>query len=315
MATAPAAVDTRSLRRSRRNTEQLREIAFSGALFLALLVVLGVLVVLIMDVLTGGWPILSSRLGSFLSGPLSTDAEVAGVWLGILGSLQLAAIVALVAFPVGIGTAIYLEEYAPNSRWTRIIDLNIRNLAGVPSVVYGLLGLAIFVGVVNSGIFGMGAPKNVLAGGLTLSALVLPIVIITSAEAIRAVPRSLREGGYGVGATKWQVTRQLTLPSATPGILTGTILSLSRAIGETAPLLVVGGIVGSFSVGNKGLVERFFDDFTALPLVVFNWARFRGDIRDVAAPAAIVVLLVFTLALNAIAIALRNRYEKRTTSA
>jgi phosphate transport system permease protein len=214
--------------------------------------------------------------------------------------------VAIIAFPVGIMTAIYLEEYAPDNRMTRFINVNIRNLAGVPSVVYGLLGVAIFVIALQP----LTGGKTLIAGGITLAVLVLPIVIITSAEAIRAVPQSLREGGYGVGASRWQVTRQLVLPSATSGILTGTVLALSRALGETAPLILVGAVLGGFSTGNKDIVEQIFGRYTTLPVTVFDWARKpQADFRELTA-AAILVLLAITIFANAVAIIMRNRTEK-----
>ena len=166
--------------------------------------------------------------------------------------MVLTVIVAMVAFPIGIGTAIYLEEYAPDNRFTRFIRTNIRNLAGVPSIVYGILGFAVFVRFIDSiGLGGPGTGKNVLAGGITLAALVLPITIITASEALRAVPDSIREAGFGVGATRWEVIAHHVLPSAAPGILTGTVLTLARAFGETAPLLLVGAVTGFFSLGRE----------------------------------------------------------------
>ncbi len=180
-----------------------------------------------------------------LTNPLSSSPARAGVIQGLIGSALLAVIVALTAFPVGILTAVYLEEYAPGGRFSRFIDINIRNLAGVPSVVYGLLGLAVFVALMSN--TGKANGANILTGGLTLAVLILPLVIITSAEAIRAVPNAIREAGFGIGASRWQVVRKLVLPAATPGILTGTVLALSRALGETAPLILVGAVLGSFS--------------------------------------------------------------------
>jgi phosphate transport system permease protein len=214
--------------------------------------------------------------------------------------------VAILAFPVGIMTAIYLEEYAPDNRLTRFINVNIRNLAGVPSVVYGLLGLSIFVISLRDVTGG----RSMIAGGITLAILVLPIVIITSAEAIRAVPRPLREAGFGIGASRWEVTRLLVIPYAAPGILTGTVLSLSRALGETAPLILAGAVLGGFSTGGKDVVEQLFSRYTTLPVTIFDWARRpQADFRELTA-AAIVVLLVVTLLANAIAILLRNRFDQ-----
>jgi phosphate transport system permease protein len=203
-------------------------------------------------------------------------------------------------------TAIYLEEYAADTRLTRLINVNIRNLAGVPSVVYGLLGLAIFVLALRP----LTGGRSMIAGGLTLAVLVLPIVIITSAEAIRAVPRALREAGYGVGASRWEVTRLLVLPAAAPGILTGIVLALSRALGETAPLLLAGAVLGGFSTGGRSIFEQMFSDYTVLPVTIFDFARRpQQEFRELTA-AAIIVLLVVTLLANAIAILLRNRYER-----
>jgi len=245
---------------------------------------------------------------SFLSANVSGSAERAGVAQGIFGTLILAFITALIAFPLGVATAVFLEEYAPDNRFTRFVQLNIRNLAGVPSVVYGLLGLAIFVKLLSGATGG----RTLIAGGLTLAALVLPIVIITSSEAIRAVPRSLREGGYGVGATQWEVTKTLVIPNAFSGILTGTILSLSRAIGETAPLLLVGAVLGFFTTGSADLFQKFTASYTALPQIVYNWrGEAQTDFAISLTAAAIIVLLAITLLANLTAVLLRNRYEQR----
>ena len=195
--------------------------------------------------------------------------------------------VSLFAFPLGIMSAVYLEEYAPDNRLTRFINVNIRNLAGVPSVVYGILGLSVFV-IALAGVTG---GRSMISGGLTLAILVLPIVIITSSEAIRAVPQSLREGGYGIGASRWEVTRSLVLPAAAPGILTGTVLSLSRALGETAPLILVGAVLGGFSTGNQSLIEQVFGRFTAMPVIVYDWARKPQQAFVDLTAAAIIVLL------------------------
>jgi phosphate transport system permease protein len=283
-----------------------RGMAFQGLLLFALLFSLAVLATLIFDIVQRAAPVLAERGMDILTRPTSSQPAKAGVAQGIFGTAMMAAFVALFAFPIGIMTAIYLEEYARDSRLTRFIALNIRNLAGVPSVVYGLLGLSIFVlalGPLTGG-------RSMIAGGLTLAVLVLPIVIITSSEAIRAVPRALREAGYGVGASRWEVTRQLVLPAAAPGIMTGTVLALSRALGETAPLILTGAVLGGFSTGNKDIIEQVFGRFTVLPVTVFDWARRpQADFRELTA-AAIVVLLVITLLANAIAILLRNRFER-----
>ena len=208
----------------------------------------------------------------------------------------------------------YLEEYAPDTRLTRFVTLNIRNLAGVPSVVYGLLGLAVFVELLGTdrGGGGLTGGRSLLAGGLTLAILVLPIVIITASESIRAVPGALREGGYGLGATRSEVVRRLVLPNAAPGILTGTVLSLSRALGETAPLILTGAVLSNFfSTPNVGLAETVRGDYTALPVVIYNWARqAKPEFKNELAPAAILVLLAVTLFCNTAAVLLRNRYDK-----
>jgi phosphate transport system permease protein len=273
----------------------------------SLLFSLAILFILLADVLVRAVPVFAERGVGFLTAPLSSNPANAGVWQGIVGTAILGAIVSLLAFPFGIATAIYLEEYAGDTRMTRFIQVNIRNLAGVPSVVYGLLGLTVFVAVFGAITDTNG--RNVLAGGATLAVLVLPIVIITSIEALRAVPNTIREAGYGVGASRWEVTRSLVLPSAAPGVLTGTVLALSRALGETAPLVLVGAVMGSFS-GGGSIADLFTGSFTALPVIVYDWSRKPQDEFRALAAAAIVVLLVITLIANAIAIYLRNRYER-----
>jgi phosphate transport system permease protein len=277
-------------------------------LLLSLLVALVTLAVLLVDVFARGVPVFADRGVDFLTSPLSTRHATAGVIQGIVGTILIAVLVAIIAFPLGVMTAVYLEEYAPDNRLTRFITINIRNLAGVPSVVYGLLGLAVFVPLVAALAGGTG--RNVVAASITLAVLVLPIVIITSSEALRAVPRTLREAGYGVGASRWEVTSQLVLPSAFPGILTGTVLSLSRALGETAPLVIIGASATFFSTGDQSFLESLFGSFTALPMIVFGWStRPQEEFRALTA-AAIMVLLVVTLLANAITIFLRNRYER-----
>jgi phosphate transport system permease protein len=281
---------------------------FTAILLLSLLFTLAVLAVLVVDQLGRGVPVFLERGADFLTSPLSSRPTRAGVLQGIVGTALLAAIVSLLAFPIGILTAVYLEEYAPANRLTRFIDVNIRNLAGVPSVVYGLLGLAMFVSLFQ--VLGFGNGRNVLSGGLTLAVLILPLVIITSAEAIRAVPTTIREAGYGIGASRWQVVRTLILPSAAPGILTGTVLALSRALGETAPLILAGAVLGSFSTGGS-IADLFGGPYTALPIIVFDWARKPQDEFRALTSAAILVLLAITILANAIAIYLRNRFDRR----
>ena len=281
---------------------------FSALLLFSLLFSLALLTVLVADQLIRGLPVFAERGTTILTSPLSSSPARAGVIQGLIGSALLAVTVAITAFPVGILTAVYLEEYAPAGRLTRFIDVNIRNLAGVPSVVYGLLGLAVFVALLSN--VGKANGANVIAGGLTLAVLILPLVIITSAEAIRAVPSTIREAGYGIGASRWQVVRTLVLPSATPGILTGTVLALSRALGETAPLILVGAVLGSFSSG-RTLADLFTGPYSALPVIVYDWARKPQDEFRALTSAAIIILLVVTVLANGFAILLRNRYDRR----
>ncbi len=289
---------------------------FRSLLQSALVLTLVILAVLLVSVFADGWSQIGGRLGEFLSGTLrsqSKDAEL-GVHQGIYGSLWIAVSVAVLAFPIGIGAAIYMEEYAPRNRFTSFIEVNIRNLAGVPSVVYGLLGLAMLV---NGDIFGLDrltGGRSTLSAGITLAVLVLPIVIITSGEALRAVPNSLREGAYGVGATRWEMIRTQALPYAAPGILTGTLLSMARAVGEAAPLILVGAVTGRLG-DNPALLDlgALSERFTALPIVITSWTQQSGRDTGFAAAAAgaIVVLLVFVLIMNSAAIGLRNRFEKK----
>ena len=306
-ATAPSFDSTAGATQLKRHSADVSGMAFHIVLLLALLFSLGVLATLILSVLAGGLPVFAERGLSFLTSPTSANPDKAGVVQGLIGSILLTVIVALVAIPLGIMTAIYLEEYAPASRLSRFIDINIRNLAGVPSIVYGLLGFSVFVTLLAPVTGG----TTILSAGLTLAVLVLPIVIIASAEAMRAVPHELREGGYGIGGSRWQVTRELVLPAAMPGILTGTILALARAIGETAPLLLVGAVLGFFSSGNKGPLEQLFGRFTALPTLIYDWARRpQAEFRDLTS-AAIIVLLVITLFATAVSIILRNKTQRQ----
>ena len=236
---------------------------------------------------------------SFITSLPSRLASRAGIWPALIGSLWVLALTAAIAFPLGVGTAIWLEEYAPRNRLREIVQVNISNLAAVPSIVYGMLGLAVFVRAFAFG-------RSVLAGAATLALLVLPVIIIASQEAIRAVPGSIRQGAYALGATRWQVIRGQVLPLAFPGIMTGTILALSRAIGETAPLIVVGA-VGFISFAPDGPL----DEFTVLPIQIYDWiSRPQAEFHDLAA-GGIVVLLVVLLTMNAVAIWLRNRYQKQ----
>jgi len=288
-------------------------LAFQGALIFCLIACFAFLLVLLADVIGDGWVVFSDRGGEFLTSNLSSRPAQAGVWQAIKGSLMLAAFVVVISFPLGIATAVYLEEYARDTRLTRFITLNIRNLAGVPSVVYGLLGLAVFVELLGNDRSGGGLTggRTLLSGGLTLALLVLPIVIITASESIRAVPSSLREGGYGLGATQSDVVRSLVLPNAAPGILTGTVLSLSRALGETAPLILTGAVVSTFfATPNQSVADQIRGDYTALPVTIFTFARqAKPEFKNELAPAAILVLLAVTLLCNAVAVLLRARYD------
>ncbi|MDJ0960046.1 MAG: phosphate ABC transporter permease PstA [Acidimicrobiia bacterium] len=280
------------------------------ALLLALLSALAVLIVLLADVVRKGMPVLTDRGFEFVTGRLNPEASEAGILQGIMGSLALTVFVLVIAFPVGVGAAIYLEEYAHDNRVTRIIQANIRNLAGVPSIVYGLLGLAVFVKLLG----GMTGGRTVISGGLTLGVLVLPIMIITTAEAIRAVPQALREASYGVGATQWETIRHQVLPVAMPAILTGTVLTIARAFGESAPLLLAGARLSLFfsNSTDAGLWDLVSSEpYTALPIVVYNWARQPQKEFVELTAAAIIVLLILLLAVNAGAIVLRDRYERR----
>lgn len=284
---------------------------FEAVLILTLLVSMAVLVVLLLDVALDSRSVWGERtLGNFLTSQLSADPATAGIRQALVGSLILMIFTAAIAFPLGMSAAIFLEEYAEDNRFARIVNANIRNLAGVPSIVYGLLGLALFVKILG-GITGPEVEgRSVISGGLTLGLLVLPIVIITSVEALRAVPNSIREGAFGVGATKWQMIRHHVLPVAAPGILTGTILSLGRAFGEAAPLLLVGGITTFFQSGDATPVEQLRGRFSAMPVLVFRWASLpQAGFRALTA-ALIVVMLVALLLINATAIYLRNRFEK-----
>ena len=269
---------------------------FLGFLLLSLTVGFVALGALLIDVLVDGIPSLSWRL---LSKSPSIDPEKAGARPAILASLYIGILLIAFTVPIGVGTAVYLEEYARKDRWyNRLLELNIQNLAGVPSIVYGILGLAFLVR-------GLGLGRVLLAGALILTLLVLPTVIVAAREAIRAVPDSIRQGAYALGATKLQVVSRQVLPAAIPGIATGTILALSRAIGETAPLLLVGAV--AFVSFNPTLLGSF----TALPILIFQWVSRPQDEFKMLAAAAIIVLLVMLLTLNAIAIWLRNRYQKK----
>jgi phosphate transport system permease protein len=274
---------------------------FRNGLFrIALLASLGIafltLGALLVDVFVKGVGFLDP---AFFQNPPSTDPQLAGARPAILATLYLGVLLLLFTVPLGVGTAIYLEEYANTERWyNRLLEVNIQNLAAVPSIVYGILGLAFIVR-------GLGLGRVVLAGALILTLLVLPTVIIASREAIRAVPDSIRQAAYALGATRWQVVSRQVLPAAIPGIATGSILALSRGIGETAPLIMIG------AVTYVAFDPTLLGPFTALPIQIYNWtSQPQEDFRLLAA-SAIIVLLGMLLTLNALAIWLRNRYQRR----
>ncbi|KFZ41711.1 phosphate ABC transporter, permease protein PstA [Anoxybacillus flavithermus] len=278
------------------NGRLLRNNVLKFLFFLATLFGLIVLVVLLYRIFTQaiGWLNID-----FLNNFPSRRPENAGIKAGLVGSLWLMVIVAPVSLILGVGTAIYLEEYAKKNRFTDFIQTNISNLAGVPSIVFGLLGLTLFVRELNLG-------RSILAAGLTMSLLVLPVIVVAAQEALRAVPNQLREASYGMGATKWQTIYRIVLPAAIPGILTGSILALSRAIGETAPLVVLG--IPTFLAY---LPRGILDTFTVMPMQIYNWtSRPQADFQHVAA-AGIVVLLVVLIFMNSIAIFIRNKFQKR----
>lgn len=276
----------------RRRSEQL----FVALCLVAISVPLILLGALVVDVLIDG---LARLDWAFLTGYPSRTAEGAGILPALVGTLYLIALTAMFTLPVGVGAAVYLEEYAERGRMSRLIEVNIANLAGVPSVIYGLLGLEIFVRVLAMG-------RSLIAGALTLGLLVLPIVILSSREALRTVSPGLREAALSFGATRWTTIRQVVLPMALPGILTGTILAISRAIGETAPLVVVGALT-YITFLPRGLDSPF----TALPIQIFNWISRPQEEFAVNAAAGIVVLLTTMLLMNTAAIVIRYRMQKR----
>jgi len=289
-----------------RQSKHLPSIALGVTLLIAVSFTLLTLFALLARIVTQAIPALTEKGTGFLTDTIGSEASKVGIWPGLFGSFGIGLGVLVIAVPLGVGAAIFLEEYAKQNAVTRFIVVNIRNLAGVPAVIYGVLGLIIFVGwlkpVTNGG--------TVIDAALTLAILVLPIVIITSMEAIRAVPRGLRDAGYGIGASRWEVTRDHVIPYAMPGILTGTVLSLARALGEAAPLIMIGAITGLLpetSLSGK---------FTAIPMLIYSWSG-RPDSGESsvgwsnAAAAAGLVLLVLVLAFNIVGILLRNHFEAK----
>jgi phosphate transport system permease protein len=279
----------------RRNRRETIGVVLAVLFFLATVSGVVVLATLLVDVAIQAAPWLD---GQFLTNMPSRFPERAGIRSAVLGSLWMMGLTALISVPLGVASAVYLEEYAQEGWLLRIIQVNIANLAGVPSVIYGILGLAIFVRFAALG-------SSLLAGAMTLSLLILPIIIISTQEALRGVPSGIREAAFAVGATRWQVVWGHVLPAAAPGILTGVILALSRAIGETAPLIMVG------AAGLVAVPQSVMDPFTVLPIQIFNWtARPQDEFQGLAA-AAIVVLMVLLLGMNLTAILLRNHFESK----
>jgi len=272
---------------------------FETVCFLGTIAALIVLVLLMYRVFSEGIPRLDRN--AFLAYPSQLNPKEAGFRASLIGSIMVLVLTVVMALPVGVGAAIYLEEYAPQNRFTRLLELNITNLAGVPSVVYGMLGLGLFVRLLGLG-------PVVLAGSMTMALVILPVIIVAAREAIRAVPQSFRQASYGLGATRWQTISNHVLPYAVPGILTGTIIAMSRAIGDAAPLLVVGGLV--FIQADPGLFSRF----TVLPLqIFFSIGQPQAAFRELAA-AGIIILLIVLLLLNAAAILVRNSFERQYRS-
>lgn len=295
---SPSSGDFDSNLAARYNYDRL----FRTAAFLATIAGLIVLALLALDVLTNGLPRLLVDFPSFIQSFPSRNADRAGVASSLVGSIWLLIITALTAFPIGVGTGIFLQEFAGDSAFAKIVEINIGNLAAVPSIIYGLLGLAVFVRLLA----GVTGGRSILSAGFTLALLILPVIIVATREALKAVPDSLRLAGFALGSTRWQVVQEHVLPLALPGILTGTILALSRAIGDTASLIVVG--AATFV---PFLPNNIRDSFSALPIQIFNWtSRPQAAFHNNAA-AAIIVLMVLLLTMNAGAIFLRNKFQGR----
>lgn len=301
MTTVAVPAATRTLRRgtSRNALGIALDAVYAGVLFLGTFVGIVALGLLLWTVYDQGWDRLADDPAAFFGNFVSRFPARAGIKAAVYGTMWLMGLTALFSFPVGVGAAVYLEEFAPRNRLTNFVEANIANLAGVPSVVYGILGLGVFVRF-------MGMGPSLLAGGLTLAVMSLPLIIIAAREALRAVPNSVRLAAYALGATKWQAVRHHVLPAAMPGTMTGVILSLSRAIGETAPLLVIGASVAIFNTP-----DDVRDPFSALPVLIFNWTGRPQAAFAEAAAAASIVLLAMLLAMNAVAIFLRNRFTTR----
>ena len=277
------------------NARKVRARIFQALMIFSLAVSMGVLIWLLVGTFIKGVPALNEKL---FTGPPSSLPEEAGARPAILATLYIAVLVLLMSVPIGVGTAIYLEEYARKERWyNRFLEVNIQNLAAVPAIVYGILGLAFIVR-------GIGVGRVLLAGALILTLVVLPTVIISAREALRSVPDSIRQGGYALGATKWQVISRQVLPASIPGIATGSILALSRAVGETAPLLLIGALT------YVAFDPTILGPFTALPVQIYTWVKLPNPGFQQLAAAAIIVLLAIVLGMNATAIFLRNKYRQ-----
>ena len=277
--------------RKRKIKNILAHILFAASAFLGLVI----LIMLMADLIKRGLPYINAE---FFQNFPSRFAKQSGILPALVGSLWIIVLTAVISIPISIGAAIFLEEYAANNRFTRFIKINISNLAGVPSIIYGIFGLTIFVRTLGFG-------RSILSGALTMSLLIMPILIISSQEAIRTIPQSLRHGSYALGASKWQTIRRIVLPNAIPGILTGIILAISRALGESAPLLLVGAF-GYVSALPQGIN----DSFMVLPIQIYIWmGKPSADFKDVTA-AAILVLMALLILFNLAAILLRNKFQK-----
>jgi phosphate transport system permease protein len=287
-------MDTRNRKLLKRR--KFKNQIYHGIIFLSTIFGVIILFILLFDIFRKGMPWLTTK---FLTSFTSRFPQKAGVYPAILGSLWLIGLTGIIAFPIGVGTAIYLEKYAKDNRITNFIKLNIANLAGVPAIIYGMLGLTVFVR-------GLGMGRSILAGAFTMALLILPIIITSAQEAIKNVPSSIEQASYALGTTKWQTIMGVILPYSFPGILTGTILAMSRALGEASPLIVIGALSYVNFVPKSPM-----SSFTVLPIQIFNWSSMpKKDFQYVAA-AGIIVLLVILIAVNSFAILLRNKYQIR----
>ncbi|HEY9689226.1 MAG TPA: phosphate ABC transporter permease PstA [Coleofasciculaceae cyanobacterium] len=279
----------------------LKDSIFAGATWFAVVLSILVLIVLLVDTFIDGMPRISWQ---FITNLPSRKPELAGVAAALGGSIWLLVLTALFAFPIGVGAGLYLEEFSIESWWSRLIEINISNLAGVPSIIYGLLGLQVFARWMQP----ITGGRSVLTGALTLALLILPVIIVATREALRTVPDGLRQAGFALGATRWQVVSSHVLPLALPGILTGSILALSRAIGETAALITIGALTFVPFIPNSPT-----SPFTALPIQIYNWVSRPQQGFHINSAAGIVILMIVLLLMNGTAILLRNRFQKTLT--